>query len=129
VSTRGRCATTSHRGDRTRAQGESGVRDLLFLLADLYLKRGRTDDAIARLAPLVAAEPNLLQARILLGVAYLAKFDTVEAIKQFTQVNEANPNVAVSHHLLGAPCCCVAMPRAPVANTRRPSSWTRRRNR
>jgi tetratricopeptide (TPR) repeat protein len=75
--------------------------ELSYVLVDLYLKRGRNNDAIALMAPLVTADPNLVPARLLLGLAHLANYNSDEALKQFTKVVELNPKATMGHYYLG----------------------------
>ena len=71
------------------------------MLANLYIRSGRFDDAIARLAPLLKNDPSSVPVRLLMGQAYLAKSDLSGAIGQFETVTRLNPELADGHYQLG----------------------------
>ena len=83
------------------AQANPQLPELVTALADLYLKGGRYDDAAARLSPLVAAQPNAVTPRMLLGTAFLGKGNPSEAIKQFEAVNRVSADLPANHYLMG----------------------------
>ena len=81
-----------------RATAEDAI---TLTLANLYIRAGRFDEAIARLAPLLKENPNLVQARFITGLAQLGKRDVSGAIAQFEAVTRVNPDFADGHYYLG----------------------------
>jgi cytochrome c-type biogenesis protein CcmH/NrfG len=71
-----------------------------LVLADLCIRSGRFDDAIARLAPLLQNDPSYVPARLLTEQAYFAKSDLSSAIGQFETVTRLNPQLFEGHYLL-----------------------------
>ncbi len=68
-------------------------------LADLYLRKGRYDDAAAKSKELLATNPDLIPARLIRGQALLAKGDP-NALKDFADVAKENPKSAQAQYLL-----------------------------
>src|SRR5262249_46589351 len=52
-------------------------------------------------SPLAGTKQDSVQARQLLGQAYLGKYRTAEAIAQFQRAIELNPKMALNHYFLG----------------------------
>jgi arylsulfatase A-like enzyme/Tfp pilus assembly protein PilF len=66
------------------------------------LERGKPDRAIAALAPIVSAEPNVYLAEYTLGVALAQKGQHAEAVKHLHKVIELQSDSAWAHYYMGS---------------------------
>ena len=65
-------------------------------------RAGKSDQAIAALTPVTAADPNLYLAEYSLGVALAQKGQYAEAAKHLHQAIELQPDAAWAHYAMGA---------------------------
>src|SRR4029434_3361403 len=70
-------------------------------LGEMYLKKGRSDDAIALMSDLLSRYPDLAEARLVRGQAYLNQGKSDAALKELQAVVKANPKSAGAHYFLG----------------------------
>ena len=110
------------------ARGGSEV-SVTLALANLYIRTGRFDDAVARLAPLLKENPNFVQARLLTGQAQLGKHDVAGAIASSRRSSTSTQNSPTLTITWDARCEPVGMSTVPRGRTSGPSSSRRRPNR
>ena len=71
-----------------------------LLLADLYVKAGRSDEAIALANRVLQARPAPRQARLVRGQALLTKGDGAAALREFQELVRSEPRWAEAHYHL-----------------------------
>jgi tetratricopeptide (TPR) repeat protein len=97
------------KGDVRKAIGEwersvaldATHRDTLRILADLYVRTGQPDLALAVLKPFIARHPHEGFAYALIGAAYGAKKDFVQAVDSYRSFVRLTPGNPQGPHFLG----------------------------